>query len=315
MTHDSRCPALVVVGSLNMDLVMRVSRIPAAGETLTARDFTFAPGGKGANQAVACARLGAPTAMVGLVGGDAFGAALRASLQRDGVNAGHVAAAADATGVAVILVDDAAENRIALAPGANAALTPAHIADAAPLIGEAALLLLQLEVPLATVIHTVERALAAGCPILLNPAPAQPLPDALLPHIDYLVTNETEAALLTGTPVNDVEAAAHAAGVLRRRGVRHALVTLGERGVVIADDTGVYHFAAPAVDAVDTTAAGDTFIGGLATGLYENLALEHAVRLGIEAAALCVTRRGAQAAIPFRRELQGIRAEHRKISD
>jgi ribokinase len=302
---DAAAPApVVVVGSLNMDLVLPVPRFPEPGETLSGGALRLVPGGKGANQAVACARLGAPAALVGLVGADNFGSELLAALQRDPIDLRHVDTTAQAaTGVAMIMVDAAAQNRIALAPGANAALTPAHIDAAGALIDRAALLIVQLEIPLATVLHAIERAARAGRPIMLNPAPAQLLPSALWPAIDYLVVNETEAGLLAGSAVTDPQSAASAALALRQRGARQVLVTLGAQGVVIADAAGTRHCAAPAVLAVDTTAAGDTFIGGVAAGLSEGLSLDCAVQLGMAAAALCVTRVGAQSSIPYRAEL------------
>lgn len=295
--------SIVVVGSLNMDLVLRVARVPEAGETLTGRQFSVVPGGKGANQAVACARLGAPVALVGRVGADSFGTELRQAMAADGIDIGHVSTDAQAaTGVAMIMVDDAAQNRIVLAPGANATLGPLHI-DAAAAIERAALVILQLEVPLATVEHAIGLATRAGRPILLNPAPVQALPDRLWPTIDYLIPNESEAAALAGVPVTDPSSGFEAARILRARGVRHVLVTLGEQGVVIAGPDGERHLAVQPVRAIDTTAAGDTFIGGFATGLLEGLPLHEAAHLGQRAAALCVTRRGAQPAIPFRAEL------------
>ena len=295
---------LLVVGSLNMDLVMRVPRIPEAGETLTGYGFDVLPGGKGANQAVACARLGSSVEFVGRIGKDAFGNTLRDAMQADGIATEHLTVdPAAATGVAMILVDDAAQNRITLAPGANATLSPACLDAAQVTIDHAALMVLQLEVPLAVVADAAQRAKRAGCPVLLNPAPAQALPDSLWPLIDYLVPNESEASLLTGVPVCDPESAAQAARLLLARGVRHVLITLGSQGVVAATPEQIRHLPATPVEAVDTTAAGDTFIGGFAAGLLEGLSLEQAVRLGQAAAALCVTRPGAQPAIPYRAEI------------
>jgi ribokinase len=296
--------SLVVVGSLNMDLVLRVARVPEPGETLTGRNFALVPGGKGANQAVACARLGATVTQIGRVGADAFGAQLKDALACDGIDVRHVSVdAAASTGVAMILVDDAAQNRIILAPGANATLTPAHLEEAADVIAGAALLVLQLEVPMATVESAAAMAVRSGCPVLLNPAPAQPLPDSLWGAVDYLIPNETEASALTGIAVSDPASAAAAALKLRQRGVRTVLMTLGAQGVVIAGPDGVRHLPAEVVKAVDTTAAGDTLIGGFSVGLAEGMSIDDAARLGQRAAALCVGRRGAQPAIPYRREI------------
>ncbi|PHV11686.1 ribokinase [Chitinimonas sp. BJB300] len=292
---------LVVIGSLNMDLVMRAPRAPEAGETLTGHGFTTHPGGKGANQAVACARLGGNVAMVGRLGDDTFGKALRAGLVAEGVTDSMVSTDAEAaSGVAMILVDDEAQNRITLALGANNQLLPEHLDAAAELLDGAALLLLQLEVPIPTVLHAAKLAKQFNCPVLLNPAPAAALPDEIWPLIDYLVPNETETALLCGRPVTDVASAAVAAEVFLAKGVRHVLITMGSKGVFVATAEFSQHLPAFPVKAVDTTGAGDTFIGGFSVGLSEGKSLQDAARLGQRAAALGVTRHGAQSSIPYR---------------
>jgi ribokinase len=296
--------AAVVVGSLNMDLVMRVQRPPQAGETLFGRSFAMAEGGKGGNQAVASARLGASVAMVGRVGADAFGSQLRTALQRDHVDDGHVLSSPGMpTGVAMITVDDTGENRIILAPGANLALTLADIDSACGVFAQSRLVVVQLEVPIPAVMHTISAASRAGAPVLCNPAPAQDLPQDAWRQIDYLVPNETEASILTGIAVSDPPSAAAAARVLRSRGVRHVLITLGAQGVFIADSQSERLLAAPKVNVVDTTAAGDCFIGGVVAGLCDGMPLDRAARLGIAAASLCITRAGAQPSLPTRREL------------
>lgn len=301
---------IVVAGSLNMDLVLEVPRMPAAGETLSARRFKRIPGGKGANQAVACARLRATgerqVAMIGCVGADDFGEQLRRALTADSVMLDHLSVnPAESTGTALIMVDDAGENCIVIVPGANATLTPWQLQQSGELIDRANLLLLQLEVPLATVEQAIQRAARAAVPVILNPAPAQVLPHALLSQVDYLVPNETEAALMTGIEVSDVASAAKAAAKLLDIGTRHVLLTLGAQGVLIVDGEGTRRHPAPLVQAVDTTAAGDTFIGGVAVALAEGRGLDDAVRFGIQAAALSVTRLGAQSSIPRRAELPG----------
>ncbi|HEY4067100.1 MAG TPA: ribokinase, partial [Burkholderiaceae bacterium] len=248
--------AIVVVGSLNMDLVVRMPRAPGGGETLTGHDFATLPGGKGANQAVACARMGAEVAMVGRVGADANGAALRASLAADGIDSSRVETVeAIATGVAMIWVEDDGQNRIVLAPGANGSMRPADIERAGALIDRARMLIVQLEVPVAAVQAAVARARQAGVTVLMNPAPAAPLPDALWPQIGILVLNESEASALAGLPVRDAADAGRAAAALRERGPDRVLVTLGAQGVVVADTQGVRHAPAQVVEAVDTTAA------------------------------------------------------------
>jgi ribokinase len=295
---------IVVVGSLNMDLVMRTPRVPVGGETLSGHGFSTLPGGKGANQAVACARLGAQVSMVGQVGDDGFGKTLRDGLVADGIDVSGVKqTSAVGTGVAMILVEDIGQNRILLAAGANGALTAADIDAQSAVIEGGAMLVIQLEVPLHVVRHAIRTAHAAGVPVLLNPGPAAPLPDEIWSQVDILVPNETEASLLSGIAVSDAASAYAAARVFRQRGIAWVLVTLGEQGVAVVDDGGERHFPARVVNAVDTTAAGDTFIGGLCAGLVEGMSLDAAVSLAQRASALCVTRHGAQPSIPYRREL------------
>ena len=295
---------VVVIGSLNMDLVMRTPRVPVGGETLHGHEFSTLPGGKGANQAVACARLGAKVAMIGQVGNDGFGTTLRDGLAADGIDtSGVLQTSAVGTGVAMILVEDIGQNRIVLAAGANGALTPADIDAHAARIGGAAMLVLQLEVPMPVVQRAIGIAHAAGVPVLLNPGPASPLPEAVWSQIDILVPNESEATLLSGVEVSDATSAYAAAKVFRQRGVKCVLITLGANGVAVVDDGGERHLPAHVVKAVDTTAAGDTFIGGISAGLVEGMPIDDAVALGQRASALCVTRHGAQPSIPYRREI------------
>ncbi len=295
---------VIVVGSLNMDLVMRTPRVPVGGETLNGHAFSTLPGGKGANQAVACARLGGTVAMIGQVGDDGFGKALRDGLSADGIDVSGVKQTASVgTGVAMILVEDIGQNRIVLASGANGTLSLADIDAQASAIEGAAILVVQLEVPMAIVQHAIGIAHAAGVPVLLNPAPAAPLPEDIWPQVEFLVPNESEASLLAGISVSDASSAFAAARIFRQRGVGCVLVTLGEQGVAVVDDIGERHLPAQVVKAVDTTAAGDTFIGGLTAGLIEGMSLDEAVALGQKASALCVTRHGAQPSIPYRREV------------
>jgi len=295
---------IIVVGSLNMDLVMRTPRVPVGGETLNGHEFCTLPGGKGANQAVACARLGGKVGMIGQVGTDGFGNTLRDGLSADGIDVSGVKQTASVgTGVAMILVEDIGQNRIVLASGANGILSPADIDAQSAAIKNAAMLVVQLEVPMPVVLHAMEIAHTAGVPVLLNPAPAVVLPESIWSQVDILVPNESEASLLAGISVHDAASAFAAARIFRQRGVGCVLVTLGEQGVAVLDDTGERHIPAQVVKAVDTTAAGDTFIGGLAAGLIEGMSLNEAVSLGQKASALCVTRHGAQPSIPYRREL------------
>lgn len=294
---------IVVFGSLNMDLVVRVPRVPDAGETLQAHSFMNNPGGKGANQAVACARQGARVAMVGRVGDDAFGLSLKDSLAADGIEVEHVEFATASTGVALIMVDDSAQNRIALIPGANAFVGADDTQRLQRDLVTARLLLLQLEVPMQSVVDAAGLAHARGCTVVMNPAPAEPLADALWKLVDILVLNESEAAMLCGIAVRDTTTAARAADTLHRRGPAHVILTMGSEGVVACDAGGCRHFSALKVKAVDTTAAGDTFIGALCAALGRDAAIDDGIALGIQAAAVCVTRAGAQASIPRREDL------------
>ncbi|MCH4563973.1 ribokinase [Halomonas sp. EGI 63088] len=305
--HDDESGAhadVVVVGSLNMDLVVRAPRHPQPGETLTGHALVTTPGGKGANQAVALARLGASTAMIGCVGDDAHGHALLAGLDQEGIlRQGMRLTSTRPTGVAMIQVDDASQNCIVVIPGSNAELLPADVERGDALLRSAKLLVCQLEVPLETVRHALDRARRHGCTTLLNAAPAMALPNDVLARVDWLVVNETEAAALSGQAVTHPDEAAQAAQRLRRQGCRRVLVTLGAQGVVAACDDSLHHYPAPAVTAMDTTAAGDTFVGGFAAALAREAGVETAIREGQAAAAIAVTRAGAQSSIPHRDEL------------
>jgi len=296
---------VTVAGSLNMDLVVRAPRIPEPGETIIGGEFRTVPGGKGANQAVAAARLGAQVAMVGRVGGDAFGGLLLENLAAAGVDPAFVTRDPQAaTGVALIEVDDAGQNSIVVVSGANMRLAPADVEAAAAAIGVADVLLLQLESPLETVTRAAQVARAQGVTVILNPAPARPVPDGLLGLVDVLIPNESETALLTGLPVGDQEQAQAAAAALRRMGVATVILTLGERGALLAYEGGAELFPAFDVTPVDTTAAGDAFVGGLAVALAEGRPLQEAVRWGNAAGALATTRLGAQPSLPTRQALE-----------
>ncbi|MBP7692770.1 MAG: ribokinase [Anaerolineales bacterium] len=289
---------IVVVGSLNMDLVVRAPHHPQPGETILGDEFRTFPGGKGANQAVAAARLGARVSLVGRVGQDDFGTALLETLARDGVDAAAVRRDAAATGVALITVDAAGQNTIVVAAGANGQVSPADVDAAAPLFTNAAVVLLQLEIPLATVRHTLTVARQHAVPVVLNPAPAQPLPAELLAGVEVLIPNQTELAQLTGEA--EIEAGARR---LLAAGVRNIVVTLGADGVLGLTAAGErFHHPAQAVKVVDTTAAGDAFVGAFATALAEGRPLPEAAAWGNAAGALAVTRAGAQPSLPSRAE-------------
>lgn len=300
---------IVVIGSINMDLVLRVPRMPLPGETLTGGAFRTIPGGKGANQAVACARLSGKVAgaqqvaMIGCVGDDAFGATLRAALVGDGIIDRHITTLPGvASGIASILVDDNGQNSIVIAGGANDLLSPAHIDAAQELIEQADIVVLQLETPMATVVHAIKLARSLGKTVVLNPAPAASLPDGVLELVDYLIPNEIEAAMLAGVSPEGADAPALAAA-LQKLGSDNVIITLGSKGVHAALYGGDFTFPAEAVKAVDTTAAGDTFIGGFVAGLASGMDEAEAIGQGQRAAAWSVTKPGAQTSIPHLHEL------------
>ena len=297
--------SIVVIGSSNTDLIIRVPRIPRAGETLLGGEFMSAAGGKGANQAVGVARSGGKAALIARVGTDAFGDRAIDGLRRDGVDVtGVFRDKLAASGVALIFVARDGENSIAVAGGANARLSPADVNKAAGVIRAAALLVAQLETPLATVIAAAVVAVKAGVPVILNPAPARALPNRLLKLISILTPNETEAELLTGIKVTDEAAAARACAKLRARGVRTVILTLGSRGAYLADAGEQRLVPGFKVKAVDSTAAGDIFNGALSVALAERKPLRDAVRFANAAAALSVTRLGAQPSAPTRAEIE-----------
>jgi ribokinase len=296
---------ICVVGSSNVDLTFRTIRMPHIGETLAAHGFQLAFGGKGANQAVTAARLGANVAFVARVGNDAFGQESLKHLRADGLDTSHVRVdSARPTGTAAIIVDDAARNCILIVSGANASLSPQDIRDAAPAIQAANVLLCQLEVPLKTSLEAFRIARAAGVRTILTPAPAVPLPDEMFPLIDLLIPNETEIELLTGRRTDSAEELEKAARLLRKRGAKVVAVTLGERGILLLDDDGPTRIPAIPVTAVDPTGAGDAFTGSLAVFWAEGQTLRDAARKAAAVAALTVTRLGTQTAFPSRVEVE-----------
>jgi ribokinase len=302
-------PAIVVVGSLNMDFVVSVAELPAPGETVLGRNFQMFPGGKGANQAVAAAKLGGNSVavrMVGRVGYDIFADHLKASLSAAGVDVTAVhAAKSAATGVALISVDRAGQNTIVVASGANHELAAADVEAMRPVFRGARLALFQLETPLDTVAGALALARDEGLTTILDPAPAQMLPADVLQRVDILTPNETEAQRLLGrTPLRVTPAeAVELAEALRRLGPKTVLLKLGDQGCFA--DTGLTrgHFPGFSVEVKDTTAAGDTFNAALAVALAEGAPLEHALRFSNAAAAISVTRSGAQTSAPLRREV------------
>jgi ribokinase len=305
-------PGIVVVGSLNADLTVRVPRFPAPGETISGDGFAIVAGGKGANQAAAAGRLGGRVAMIGQVGDDAHGMLLRDALNAAGVDTRLVAIdEAAATGVAVITIDAHGENEIVLAAGANGTFAPERLAPALGALRAARVVLLQLEIPLGTVMRAAADARSAGAIVVLDPAPAVRIQDQLLVLADYVTPNERELALLAGgtptgddTPFEDVDAMAR---VVLARGAARVLVKLGARGArLVALDT-VQSWPARLVHAVDTTAAGDAFNGALAVALIEGASVDQAVRFATIAASISVTRAGAQPSLPTRTEVESAR--------
>jgi ribokinase len=288
-----------------MDLVVKAPRLPRVGETVSGGTFGTFPGGKGANQAVAAARLDARVAMVGRVGEDAFGRQVVDGLKRDGIDVAHVRVdPGAATGVAFIGVDSEGRNMIMVAPGANMRVAPADADQARDAIAGARVVLLQLEVPIETVLHAATVARAAGALVCLDPAPAGPLPDALYACVDVINPNEVEAQILTGVEVHSIADAERAAVALRERGPRVAVVKLGDRGAFYVAPDGRGHVPAIPVKAVDTTAAGDAFAAALGVALGEGRRVADAVTFATRVAGIKVTRMGAQVGMPTRVEVE-----------
>jgi ribokinase len=302
-----KTPRIVVVGSVNTDMVVRGSRLPAAGETVTGGRFVMAAGGKGANQAVAAARLGAGVILVARVGADPLGDQALAGYQREGIVTDWIVRdPLNATGVALIVVDERGENLISVASGANLALTPADVERAAEEIRGADVVLLQLEVPLDAVRFTAELAAEAGVPVILDPAPAPDvaLDPNLLSHLAFIKPNEHEAERLTGIRVHDETSARQAAVALLGAGAGHAIITMGARGAFWASRQDAGFVAGRSVEALDSTAAGDAFTGALACALGRGLPVSDAVEFANLVAAISVTRLGAQPSLPTAAEVE-----------
>lgn len=297
-------PSILVVGSLNADLVVRSPRFPKPGETISGEDLRIIPGGKGANQAVAAARQSASVAMVGRVGNDSFGPDLINNLKQNNVETSHVKIDPEsATGTATIIVDASGQNSIVLSPGSNGRVSPADLEDVS--FSDHELLLLQLEIPIETVRSAAKRARESGLRVVLNPAPAvSALPAELLSLSNFLVPNEGELSLLTGQAVHDIPSAEKAARSLLERGTQNVIVTLGASGALVVNNELTRHIPSFDVEVVDTTAAGDAFIGGFASALLENRSLEEAVRYGCACGALAVTKFGAQPSLPTREDVE-----------
>ena len=295
---------IVVVGSSNMDMVVKTDHIPAPGETVLSGSFFMNPGGKGANQAVAVARLGGEALFISKMGNDVFGKQFSRLFSEEGIDIRYILSDEDLpSGVALITVDEAGENSIVVASGANANLHSKDIDGALPAIASASILLVQLEIPMETVDYVVRFAAGKGVKVILNPAPANILSQQLLECVDILTPNIKEASMIAGIDVTDMESAKKAARIICAKGARNVVITMGALGALIHKDGEFSVVPARKVETVDTTAAGDVFNGALAVAVSEGKTLEEAVDIACEAAAISVTRLGAQSSIPYRTEL------------
>jgi ribokinase len=298
---------LIVIGSSNIDLVISVARIPAIGETVLGGKSSMVFGGKGANQAVAAIRSGADTAFITKVGNDLFGDNLKTHFKDEGFPPELILTDEnEPTGVAQIFVSEKGENCIAVAPGANMQLLPKDMVPYLDLIANAKVVLLQLETPLETIAYIVEMARNKEIKIILNPAPAQPLRTEILENIWLLTPNESEASILSGIEVVDQKSAHRAAIRLLEMGIKNVIITLGENGCIFCQEKGMEYFKAFKTNAIDTTAAGDVFNGTLASEITRNKSIEEAIAFATAAAAISVSRKGAQPSIPYREEVENI---------
>lgn len=288
-----------------MDMVVRTNRAPEAGETLMGQAFALSPGGKGANQAVAAARLGAKVTMIGRVGKDTFGTEMLEVIDREGIDIEHISTSeTQATGVASIVLEESGENRIIVVPGANIDLTVEDIQALESVISQAEMVVIQLEMDLAMSEQAVAIAHRHGIPVILNPAPARKLKDEMLSQVTYLTPNETEAGILSGMTVDSVEAAEEAASILLQKGVQNVIVTLGSKGALIVNAEGTKTISGFPVQAVDTVAAGDSFNGALAQQLVLGKSLEEAVGFANAVGALAVGKEGAIPSLPYLSEVE-----------
>jgi ribokinase len=298
-------PKIVVVGSSNTDMVIKADHLPGPGETILGSSFFMNAGGKGANQAVAAVRLGGNVSLICKTGNDIFGKQSKALFEEEGIDTSMLFSdPSHPSGVALITVDKNAENCIVVASGANAALGKTDLVKCKKMIEESSIVLMQLEIPLETVQYVAQTASAKGIMVILNPAPACNLPDSLLKNVSIITPNETEAEMLSGIKVSNIDSAKKAAQIIQGRGVDKVIITLGNNGALILDDNGYAHVPGCRVNAVDTTAAGDVFNGALAVALADNMDLAEATRFACHAAAISVTRLGAQSSAPHRKELE-----------
>ena len=294
---------ILVIGSSNTDMTVKTRELPRPGETVLGGVFTMGAGGKGANQAVAARRLGGDVKFICKVGRDIFGDNSIAHYEKEGLDTGGIIRSELPSGVALISVDEKAENCIVVASGANADFTEADVEASKEAIEKCGILLLQLEIPVPAVLKAAKMAHEAGAMVVLNPAPACPLPDELFKYIDLFIPNETELSTFSGLPVSDAESAAKAAALMQGKGVGKLIVTMGSKGSLICEGGPEVFVPARKVKAVDTTAAGDTFCGALCVALSEGKTLEEAAAFATAASALTVQKMGAQDSIPFRKDI------------
>lgn len=296
---------IVVIGSCNTDMVISMDHLPLPGETLIGGEFFMNSGGKGANQAVAAARLGGNVSFIAKVGNDPFGKRALEQYRAEGIDVKHILTDPEQpSGVALIMVDAQGENSIAVASGANAHLTTKDIDNAKEILSRADIVLMQLETPITTVEHAANVAKRSGAKVILNPAPAQPLPESLLQNLYILIANETEAEFISGTQITDMDSVARAADILCDKGVEKVVITLGSRGAFVKERGNYHQIPGLKVKAVDATAAGDTFCGALCVALAEGKSLTEAVTFANRCAAVTVTRMGAQSSLPHRSEIE-----------
>jgi ribokinase len=296
---------ILVVGSSNTDMVIKTNHFPAPGETILGGHFLMNAGGKGANQAVAAARLGGKVTFVGKIGGDIFGKQAVQQLMDEGINVDFVAVDPEnPSGVALITVDQKGENSIVVASGSNGTLLPEDFDKAHDELDESEFVLMQLEIPIPTVEHIAKAAVRKQKKVILNPAPAAELSGELLQNLYLITPNETEAEMLTGIKVTDEHSALQAANWLHEKGVEAVIITMGAAGAFLLADSKAELIKAPKVEAIDTTAAGDTFSGALAVALSEGKTIQESIAFANQAAAISVTRNGAQSSVPYRKEIK-----------
>ncbi len=300
---------IIVIGSINMDLVTLCERAPRGGETLFGKEFFQIPGGKGANQAVAMGKLESQVIMLGKVGNDSMGEELLKSMKQNGVNTNYIEKTQDSSGIAKIIVEQNGENRILVVPGANGEVDIEYVNRYIELLKEADYIVAQLEIPIETVKYVFKKAHELKKITILNPAPAIELDDEIIKYSDYIIPNETELEILTGVKIVDSESTKIAANILIEKGVKNLIVTLGSKGCRVINKKLDIFISAFKVNAIDTTAAGDSFIGGFLNAISQGLKIEEAVERGTTVAAISVTRRGAQTSLPTLKEVLEYKGE------